>query len=516
MSVIPFAEWLPDMPDLAEGTTIATGVIAKTPQSYGPQRALARFTTNALNTTCLGMGSAEDTALIHHIFAGSITSLFHTETGSTAWSNVTGTTAYAVPVGESWRLAQFKNLMFATDYGDLLQVYDMIAGGVFAAVVAAPNARYLAVAKNFLILASTNDPVGGANPARLWWSAFNAPQTFPTPGSATAQQDQSDYNDMLGPMGAITGLAPNLAGCDCAIFFERGVFRMVYTGPPNVFSLYPAANVRGTTAPNSIVALGDLVYYRGEDGWYVFDGNQSTPIGANKIDRWFQDNVDPAAYNLIIGAPDVVNKAIVWIFRSINATGQVPDTQLTYRWDIQRWTMSPISAEWIARIQVSTNFNTSPSFVAPLTVGQSDLAAVDGGGYLAYFSGPLLDAEIGTQVVQLTPGARSFVSGMRPLVDSGTTESDPIITQSGLTIVAQSSLVLVTENDLADITVAMSVRATYQQAETFGPAVPLDVSGQCSFRSEGRYHRGRVTIPGGKFWSQALGLDPTYVRSGSR
>lgn len=511
--ILGVAEFAPDMPDLADATSIASNVIALTPQSYGPVRDLAAYSTNTIDTACLGMGSAEDTTNAHHVFAGTAAKLWVVSTGSQTWVDASGA-AYATAT-EDWHFAQYKDLMLATNFNDAIQSYDMIAGGTFAVLAAAaPKARYLAVAKNFVIAANTSDPVGGLNPARIWWSANGTPTSWPTPGSAGAQAVMSDYNDLLGPQGQIMGLAPNLAGCDCAVIFERGVFRMIFSGPPAVFDFYPASSVKGCPAPNSIVQRGAVVDYLGEDGFYSFDGTQSMPIGANKIDRWFFDNLDQSHYDQIIGALDVANKASCWAFRSLYSATGYPDMMLIYRWDIQRWTVASINQQWLSRIPVVTTTTGAPPSNLGLTAGQLQLAAVDGIGYLAFFTGSNLAALVGTKVAQFTPNRRTFVNATRPLVDSAPPQGH-ILTESGLIITTESGLQLLTEASSATITVAMSARNTYQETEVFGPEQGLDVSGQCSQRSDGRYHRGRISVPGG-VWTTLAGLDVTGVTAGSR
>ena len=519
MTIMQVAEWAPDMPDLSEATSIATGVIALTPQSYGPLNSLVPFSTNEIDNECIGMGSGEDTSLNDHIFAGTTDKLYHTPTGAIAWTDVSGST-YAAANGENWRFAQYNNLMIATDFDDPIQSFNMLSGSTFAELSTdAPKARHLAVAKTFLITANTNDPVGGKNPARLWWSASGDPTNFPTPGSTEAQQTQSDYSDELGPQGPIAGLSPNLAGCDCAVFFARGVFRMIYVGPPDVFDFYPAAAVKGCPAPNSIAALESVVYYLAEDGFYAFDGNTSTPIGANKVDKWFFANVDQSHLELVIGAPDIANKAIIWIFKSIYTGNIRPDMMLLYRWDIQRWTMAPNIGQWISRIPVTESSGGSPPAVAPLVSGLIQLAAIHTQGALGFFNGPLLPAQVGTKVVQITPNARSFVNRTRPLVNSAPPQA-LLTTESGTYIVTEAGnsppgQILETESNSATITVAMSARNTYQDVETFGPEVAPDISGDCPQRSDGRYHRGRITVPIGA-WTTMTGLDVSGIPAGLR
>lgn len=514
MTILGVAEFAPDMPDLSDATSIATNVMPTTPASYGPLRDLAPYSTNTLDSQCLGMGFAEDTALVHQVFAGTTEKLWRVVAGSKTWGDVSGT-VYATGAGENWRFAQYKNLELATNFADPIQAYDMIGGGTFADLSAdAPLSRFIAVAKGFAIAASTFDGSGGANPARVWWSAVNDPTNWPTPGTAGAQQVMSDYNDIPGVQGQITGLAPSLAGCDCAVFFERGVQRMIFSGPPAVFDFYAASSVKGMPAPNSLVPLGSYVYYLGEDGFYVFDGNTAVPIGANKVDKWFYANVDNSAFDLVIGAPDIANKAICWAFKSIYSTTGLPDMMLLYRWDIQRWAISEYSQQWISRIPVVTADAGSPPSSLPLTAGQLQLAAVDANSYMAFFSGANLAALVGTKVVQITSGRRTFVNATRPLVDSAPPQA-VIVTASGLTILTASGLAFLTAADAATITVAMSARNNYQEAETFGPEQPIDNSGQCSQRSDGRYHRGRVSVPGGT-WTTMAGLDVAGVPAGMR
>ncbi len=499
MTVIPFAEFLPDMPDLSDATDIALNVIARTPESYAPVSGLSAYSSNALPAPCLGMAPSQNVDDSIYLFAGTASNLYQMSSG--AWSAISLSGGYNTVQGDCWRFAQFKSFMLATNYADPIQSFTMGSSTAFATLSSgAPQARFIAVAKNFCIVANTYDSVGGANPARLWWSANGDPTNWPVPGSSAAQQVQSDYNDMNGPMGDITGLAPNLNGCDCAVFFDRGVFRMIYVGPPDVFDFFPAQSVRGTRASNSIVTLGNMVYYLAEDGFYAFDGNMSMPIGTNKVDKWFFSQLNQAFLYNVIGTWDVINKAVFWIFPSQASTSGVPDTMLIYRWDIARWSWAAIPAQWIApSLSFTVTMDSTPALgnsdidTLPFSLdsrvwigGVPQVACADPTGYLAFFNGTNLQAQIGTKAAQITPGGLSFVSGVRPLVSAGSA------------------------------TVAVSARQNYFDPEIFGADVALNSMGDCPQRSVGRYHRARVTIPAGASWSQALGVDVTAIPAGVR
>jgi len=517
MAVLPFAAWLPDRPDLAEGTRYASGVIAITQDSYGPINSLQPFTTNQLPTQCFGLAAMEDVMSAVQTFAGTAKDLYLIPANTQAWTNVSATAGgYSAGSDNPWHIVQFNEIVVATDYVDPIQAYTMGSSTAFATLSTdAPKARYAAVSKQFLIVANTSDPVGGVNPARLWWSANGDPTNWPTPGSTTAQQTQSDYNDLLGPQGGITGLAPSLAGCDCAVFFERAVWQMFYVGPPDIFNFYPCAAVKGVPAPNSIVTVGETVFALFEDGFYSFDGASATPIGDSKVDRWFFSTVNATKLDQVIGAADVSNKAIIWLFQSNASLNNQPDTILIYRWDIQRFSWATLPAQWLARVPVPAQTSGLPPFETSLVAGQIQLAAIDQSGNLSYFTGLPLPAQVGTQAVQITPGRRSYLQGVRPLVNGGPPAGGVLTNIDGTPLLNIDGTPLMNSGTGPTITVAVSARNTYQDVEVLGPAVGINSMGECPQRADGRYHRAVANISGG-LWDYAYGVDATAVRAGLR
>lgn len=471
--ILPAAEWTPDQPSLSNpGVNTALNVIPYTEGSYGPFNSLAPYSA-PLSGTALGAISVEDSAGAVSVFAGTATNLYRMPGVSTVWNDVSGG-AYATPAGEYWRFCQFKNDIIATNFSAPVQSYILGTSATFSALSAgAPTARYCAIIKSFLFLANTNDPVGGLAPFRTWWSAENDPTSFPAPGSAQAQQFMSDYNDLAGAQGAITGLVGNLGSADGALFFERAIYRIIFTGPPDIFDFLPAEGVRGCRAPNSIVQMGALVYYRGEDDFYVFDGATSQGIAFGKVNKWFTANVNPVYPLELIGAADVANQTIVWIFPSLASTNGAPDSVLIYHWRLQRFSYAQLPAQWLFR------------FIAPS--GQVQLAAIDPYGRVALFTGPALAAQVSTTELQPTPGKRSWINDTRPLVSG-----------------AQNPTVSIgSRNRLADDPV-------------FGPDVALDEWGNCPQLVDGRYIQALVKIPAGATWTHAEGVDVDAMPAGDR
>lgn len=501
MPVIPVAEWMPDMPDLSQATSVLSNAIPLTPESYGPLHQMAPY-SNALPSACIGAIGVEDTQGGIHMFAGTASTLEKIDGGSPSWANVSASSpVYSVAPGENWRFAQFKDTLLATAWANPIQSFNMNGGTAFATLSSgAPQARHIAIIRSFCMVADTYDSVGGYGPFRSWWSAENDPTTWPTPGSAAAQQVMSDYNDLAGSMGAITGLVGGLAGADGAQFFERAVYRIMWVGPPDIFDFQPAEGVHGTRLPNAIVPVGGVVYYIADDGFYAFDGSTSMAIGVNKVDKWFWSNLNQSYLSAVVGTYDVVNRVIVWVFPSLSAPNGVADTAIFYSIPLQRFGVGSLSAEWVAfgiSFGVSmdsmaslgyTNLDTVPySLDSRVWIGGApQLAVINTSHQLAYFSGPPLEAQIGSAEAQVFPDQKAFIQAVRPLVDGGSP------------------------------TVAISTRDIFESAAVFGSDVAMNIIGECPQRATGRYTRARITIPAGAAWTQCRGFDVTAIPAGQR
>jgi len=561
--IIPVAEWRPDLPDLAEATSIALNVVPITPQSYGPLASLSAYSPSAMDGQCIGAISVQGNDLTVYLFAGTADKIYELTAGSPAWVDVSGE-SYSTAQGDNWDFVKYNDTVIATNFGDELQsfalgvsttfgplftgtawaqstVYSTLGeeriangnrytltqtgtsassgtgpSGTGAGIVdgsaqwnyqssAPPQARHLCTPKNFLFLANTYDPVGGLGPQRAWWSVAGDATSFPAPGSNAAIEGMSDYNDFEGNFGEINGVVDSLANADVAIFFRHAVWRGLFVGPPDVFDFFPCENVRGCPAPNSIVPIGSIVWYLGEDGWYAFDGAQSTPIGTDKFDNWFWTNVNQAYLYNVVGAANVPNKMVMWAFPSTLATDGVCDSILIYRWDINRAStayVGPDAIDWLLRSLTfgvtmdempSLGFTDTDTLPASLDSsiwvgGALTLAAINGLHQLAYFNGPNMEGQVATQTKQLTPGRRTYVQSARPLVDL--TEDVPSI--------------------------AFAARVNLYDPEVFGPSIPPDVSGECPQRSDGRYHNAMVTLPAGATWTHIGGVDATFIPGGFR
>lgn len=491
---LPVVQYAPDLPAFQPGATVTvSGVIPKSKLSYGPLSDLQAF-GGALGSRCQGaIGVIENASGQIDVFAGDGTNLWLYTSASSSPTNVSkSANVYTTPTDGRWNYAQFGTRLIATNYNDAMQSFTLGSSSVFADLAAAaPKCRYLATVKSFLIAAHTNDSTYGVQPQRVWWSANNDPTNWPTPGTALAAQFQSDYNDLVGEGGWIQGIVGNLGPTDAAVFMEHAVWRMVYSGPPATFAFIPAEGVRGTPAPGSIARLGAYVYYLGEDGFYKFDGATSVPIGSNRVDKFFYQNVDQANIHRVSSAVDPINKLVFWAYPDSNATNGNPNNLLIYNWDVDQWSYAAVTSEIIFRaltfgytldtmdvLGTLDSMSQLPLESRAFTGGKVILAGFDTNHRLSYFNGPLLAATVDTAEVNPFQGQRANLTMSRPLVDAGLPSVQIGLRDSTLLAVAYS---------------------TSNTVNAFGE-VPLNLNG--------RYVRARITMPyGSTTWTHIEGIE---------
>lgn len=498
---LPFPEWLPDLADYQNpGSSNISGVYPRTPTSYGPIGRPSVY-SGPLSAQCQGAAAFIDPTGNIGLFAGDVSKLYRLVSGGTSWSNVSKGGGYACPPTGQWKFEYYNGIVLATDYADPIQYFTIGSSSNFADLAGSPpKAKYIAFVRGFLMLGFTNDGVSGVQPQRVWWSGSGDPTAWPTPGGITAAQKQSSYNDIFGTHGEITGLVGNLGNADAAVFFQHAVWRATYSGPPNVFDFFPAEGVRGCPAPNSIVQYSNLCYYLGEDGFYVFDGNSSQPIGANKFDKTFYANVNSGYLNNVIGTVDPNNKLIIWAYPSTAASSGIPDTLLIYNWQLQRATTASATTEWLTRL-LSIGYTLDELYTvlgysldtlpAPLDSavwqgGHVLLGAFDTNHKLNYLTGPNMPVQIDTSEIQPFQGRRALVTNTRPIIDGGTPQ------------------------------VRIGHRERQVDSVVNSPLVTMNALGNAPCRTSGRYIRARVHLPNNADFEHLSGVELEVSDAGAR
>lgn len=492
--MIPFGEWTPDHSafhhDDMHRAADASGVYASTEHSYAPFPSFSVL-SNALAARCQGAASAKDASGDVLAYAGTATKLYQ-RVGQT-WSDVSkSATTYACGTEETWNFVQIGDRFVALNLGDYPQLFTLSSSTLFdnlGTTTYLPKARYGAQIGDWLMLGNLNDVSGGGlglAPARVWWSEKGNCTSWPQPATSTAAAAQSGYSAEFAG-GWVQGIVGAVGGTAGAVFTEDAIHRIAIAGPPAVFDFDHVEGARGCWVPSSIHNYGPGVVYLAEDGWYVFNGAVSVPIGARRIDRWFLDQLDNDNKHRISVVSDPERKLVIISFPGDGSSSGTPNRLLIWNWEANKWSYAAATIETMFHdhtpgytLEELDAFGTLDTLPYSLdsrawTGGLSQIGAFDTDHKSGTFSGSNQAASITTQEFD-GMGRRIFVSGFRPIVDGGT------------------------------VTGGLVYREQQGGSLTTTSLVSRGTDGICRIRAEGRYVRARVDIAAGGTWTHAYGV----------
>lgn len=472
MTKILFGEWLPDQPGVAGNVTDAKNCYPVT-NGYAPVKSEVDYSDSASTDLIITFAGKFDS--VNSLFAASTTQIYKFDANDASLDPLTTSGYTAV---EGWDVTQFGSRMILANGQDKLQAWTLNSSTFFADLSAsAPVAKFVTVVRDFVVAA--ND---GTNTSKVYWSDIND-ETNWTPGSTTQADSQ-----ILPDGGDITGLAGGEYGL---VFLERAIYRMTYAGSPFFFQFDAISRSLGCISNGSIAQYGGLTYFLADDGFYACDGQTAKQIGAEKVNRWFFDNAIPGEIVTGMSATiDPVNKLVIWKFN--NTFGG--KSLLIYSIDLNKWAYADTTANSIAYVLTPSatleqldNYNASidalgiPLDSRVFAGGQLLFAGVSGAKIIS-FSGQPKSAFVCTGDIDI---GKSVVTLAKPIVDNGSA------------------------------TVAVSSRSLLNETVSYGDAVAADYENRCSLRSNGNYHRLKVS-PTGTSWETAVGVEVEVVKQGNR
>jgi hypothetical protein len=493
---VPFGEWLPDQPALGNPGMVRLVNAYPRVSSYTAANALSPITT-PLATTCLGGFTARDKDDNTYTFAADATHLY--QLAGTTWTDVSRAGGYTTTSQERWYFAQFGEQVIATNFTSPPQVIALGAANFADLGGAPPFARYITVIRGFVVLAGTYDATDGNRPQRVRWSGIENPTLWDYD-----PVNMSDWQDLVGEGGWNMGVVGGEFGL---IFQERQIWRMSFVGSPNIFQFDLVEKNRGTPAPGSIAAVGRMVFYLAEDGFYVTDGSGSQPIGVNRVDRTFLADADQSYYWMISSAVDPARKMVYWIYCGAGHSG-IPNKMLVYNWAAQRWGNSEQRLEYLfpafsagaganlidGTTLGPTNMDTGPYAQTPIDSrlfadGRLILAGFNPSHEFGHFYGPALPATLETTEVELNPGFMTLINRVLPMVDGA----------SGSTAITGAVAYRHRQEDLLS---------------GYGNSYAAQPTGWIGLRKHARYHRFQMQVTGG--FDNALGFSVEGTRMGIR
>jgi hypothetical protein len=484
--MINFGEWLPDQPDYNNaGVTVAENVIP----ALGGYRSLNDFVaySNAATGTILNIFAAKDDDGLVQLFAGDATKLYKFDTSTNNLDDVSKVGGYDLTGSERWEFAQFGNKVIATGgIGEEPQVWTLGTSTAFADLAGSPpKGDFLAVVRDFVWIANADDGSGRV-PYKAYWSGFDDPTSW------TAGTDQSDFQS-IPDAGNIVKI---IGGEYCTILMERAIVRATYTGLPLVWQFDKVETSRGCLVSGSVCNIGNTIFYLSDDGFYMFDGQSSRNIGAEKVDKHFFKDVNLAYKEKITSSVDPQNQIAVWSYVSNSAIDNTPDKLLIYNYATGGWSFANVAADLIVPFftagytlegldNLSTSIDALPaSLDSALYKGGQFLFGGALGNKIHAFSGDPLNAVIETGETGLATGNFTIVTRVYPYHRGGS------------------------------VTVQIGTRSLHSESATFTDAVAPNADGFAPFRAQDRYHRARMNLTGN--WEFAQGLDIDARKVGRR
>src|SRR5210317_479234 len=486
---IPFGEWLPDQPEHNNpGANIANNVYFAR-QSYKRFPSLVDYSTNNIGANSRGAGSFRDNANNVYNFVATNTDLYQLDGGTftSRKGSLTGDNT------DFWTFTQFGNYVIASNGVDAPQYFLMGTSTNFANLSSIttsgtlPNFRVSGVVRDFLV---TGNHSNASN--RIQWSGINDITTW------AAGTKQSDLQDLPGSGGQITHITSGEIGY---VFRQNQIIRMDYVGGATVFRLSVISPNRGAVYGRTVCQDNRRVFFYADDGFFEINGDQVIPIGAEKVNRYFDTDLNKAFSDRICAAVDPFNQLAMWLYPSAsntsNTTG-ICDKVIIYNYATQKWSTADASASSIfsqfvgaytVELMDIISENLDNINIALDTDfwngGQRYLGAIDNNYKAAIFSGTENEGTIETREMELFPGNRSSITNVRPIVD------------------ATSTVTIKTKERLAD-------------TATESTSSSMVASGDNPVRQSGRYFKIQVKTPSGSVWTHAQGVDVIASRIGLR
>ena len=486
---IPFGEWLPDQPEYLNPGAITANNVYYAQNSYKRFPSLVTYSSNTTSANSRGAGSFRDGSNTVFNFVATNTDIFQLDSGTftSRKSSLTGGN------DDYFTFTQFGNHVIASNGVDAPQYYLMGTSTNFANLSSkgssgtVPVFKVTGVIRDFLV---TGNQSNASN--RIQWSGINDITTW------ESGTKQSDIQDLPGSGGQIVHITSGEIGY---VFRQNQIIRMDYVGGATVFRLSVISPNRGAVLGRTVCQDNRRVFFYADDGFFEINGDQVTAIGAEKVNRFFDVDLNKAFSDRICAAVDPFNQLAMWLYPSAqdtaNTTG-ICDKIIIYNYATQKWSTADASAstifsQFVGAYTVETmdllSENLEQINIALDTAfwngGQKLLGAIDNNFKASIFSGTQNQGTLETRQLELFTGHRSSITNVRPIVD------------------ASATVTVKTKERLAD-------------TETESSVSSMNDSGDNPVRESGRYFKIKVVTPSGVAWTHAQGVDIIATKIGLR
>ena len=476
---LPFGEWRPDIALRDNDFAAIAENVYPSFNSYEPFPGLANITTTALAGTICGLTFARTASGAYVIYGGTSTKLWKW-TLAGGWADVSRLAGgnYNMAAGDRWSFRQFGTKLYATNINDVLQSIDVDVGTNFAAVAGSPpQASSVAVIGDFLVLSGLS-----TNRRKIQWSAINDPTGWTVGTNLSDEQEFPDGGPVQGVAGGEIGF----------VVQDRSIRTMQFLpgDSTTIFSFSRVEREKGCVGKDAFVFTRGVLFFLAEDGFYAL-GFPNPAIGTNTVNHWFMANSDPARRDRVLAFADANHTRVLWAFHN-NSGSTAYDRLIIFDWNLNRWSYAtPAAVIWGTSASAQIDLDTSivgnaadvlldsaePSLDSYLYIGgRPQIAGIDINGMLGFLDGPNLAAIVETAEGHLSPGMRTFVSAVYPLIDA------------------------------SSVTMTIGERERLQDVQTWGIPQSVGSTGSAAVYSSSRLHRFRMSVPAAAVWTHATGV----------
>lgn len=483
---IPFLEWLPDQAEFGGGLSYVNNAIPKAlGYSSFPGTTLV---STALDNRCQGVYSVKDDSGNVYSFAGDSGKLYKLVGAVTpTYTDYSKAGGYSTGADEQIEFVKYGNRVISTNWNNNPQSL-LLNLKQFSDLTTAFKCRHLAVVRDYVFAGNTKDTTDGVKENRVRWCATDDPTDWTYNESVTG----AGYQDL--PEG---GAVQKIIGGEYAtVFQEHRIQRFTFIGSDEATFQVDPLEKRGTPAPGSVIENGTQIYFLSWDGFRVFEGESSQPIGVDKVDQTFFADLDQNYFNRITSTIDPDRKLVMWSYPGSGSSGGTPNKIIIYHWPSGKWSQAGFTHDLI------TNY-FSPSYtledldtlgnIDALTISLDSRYYMNGETTMGVFgtdkklyklTGTALSATFDTQEFQLFEGKKGTLREIDPLIDGGTT------------------------------TVSVSHRARLSDANGAWEAITAAPSGRYACKKSNRYHKVRIATTGD--FDDALGVEVQGIQRGNR
>ena len=299
---VPIAGWMPDADSTIQGVLTDVEDMIPTLTAYAGAPTQASSGLAALAAECRGAAAVsllDDSTVL---FAGTQTKLY--KAGTTTWEDVSVAGDYTGSTSSRWCFTQQGNVTLACNKVDNSQAYVHGSSTDFAAVSGMPKAALVEAVGNFVLIGNYND---GTDTVDGWGCSALGDYTDWTPSTTTLCTYGRLY-DTPGPLTALKRLM------DYAVYYKRkSMYLARYVGEPNAWEFSLVSDIIGAVSQESVVRVGTVHYFLGDENFYSYDTNTVSPIG-EPIREWFNTNCNNARRTSVVAVNDKVRGLIYWYF----------------------------------------------------------------------------------------------------------------------------------------------------------------------------------------------------------